>query len=331
MKILVTGGCGYIGSHAALELALEGHEVVVVDDLSNSSKEVLASITKISERSIIFYHGCITDQSFLGEIFYVHNFDAVLHFAGLKSVAESQELPDHYYNVNVGGTICLIKVMAQHKVKRLIFSSSATVYGSIGRPPYVETDELQAPVNPYGFSKYCVERLLTNLCQNDKEWCVDILRYFNPVGAHVSGLIGEHPTGRTSNLMPTVIKSLLSGSGPVKIFGDDYNTPDGTCLRDYIHIDDLIKGHLAAFKADLGTGARIFNLGTGVPVSVLELIHEFENCNGVTIPKQISSRRKGDVDKVWADVTKAEKILGWKAKKSLADMVVDSWRFAQSR
>lgn len=327
MTILVTGGAGYIGSHTCVELLRQNDDVVVLDNLVNSSPAALDRVARIAGRRVRFYEGDMLDATLLDRIFAENAVGAVIHFAGLKAVGESVAQPLRYFHNNVTGTLTLLDAMARAGVKRMIFSSSATVYGAPERVPVQEHFPLSVN-SPYGRTKLMIEEILNDLHTADPEWSVVLLRYFNPIGAHESGLIGENPNGIPNNLMP-FITGVAAGRFPeLRVFGNDYPTPDGTCVRDYIHVVDLAKGHLCAIrKACEGPGVRAYNLGTGRGVSVLEIVHDFEKATGIRIPFSIAPRRPGDVPAVYADPAKANRELGWKAEKTLEEMCADSWRF----
>lgn len=326
MKILVSGGAGFIGSHTVVELVDAGHDVVIVDNLSNSKKEVVDAIEKITGKQVKFHKVDVTDEVAMQLIFAEEALDGVIHFAGYKAVGESVEKPLMYYYNNLMSTIVLAKLCTKNHVNSFVFSSSATVYGN-QESPYKETMNLMKTTNPYGETKVMSERILTDTALANQEFSVTLLRYFNPIGAHKSGLIGEDPKGIPNNLMPYITK-VASGELPIlNIFGDDYDTVDGTGVRDYVHIVDLARGHVAAIE-NHQAGTRVYNIGTGKGTSVMELIKAFERVNGISIPHQVVSRRAGDLASSYADVEKAERELGWKAIYSLEDMVRDSWRFA---
>ena len=328
MKILVTGGCGYIGSHTCVELLEHGYEVIVVDNLVNSKKEVINKIEKITGKSVIFYEGNVQDEEFLISIFKEHKIDAVIHFAGLKAVGESVKKPILYYQNNLDSTLVLLKVMEQFAVKKIIFSSSATVYGSKNKVPFKESDSVGGTTNPYGTSKLFIEHILEDLVVADPEFHVVILRYFNPIGAHKSGLIGDNPNGIPNNLMPYITKVAVAELECLNVFGNDYPTKDGTGVRDYIHVVDLAIGHVKALdKVIKEPGIHVYNLGTGTGYSVLEIVENFEKENQIKIPYVIKARRDGDIAECYADVSKAEKELGFKAKYGIQDMVRDSYQF----
>ena len=334
MKILVSGGTGYIGSHTCVELINSGHEVVIFDNLYNSSIDVLDKIEQITGTKPVFYKADMTDPESLKKIFEDNKddqFDAVIHFAGLKAVGESVKKPVEYYHNNVYGTLNLISAMREYGVKRIIFSSSATVYGNPAFVPITEECPLGHTTNPYGETKAMLERILTDVQKADPEWSVVLLRYFNPIGAHESGLIGELPNGIPNNLMPYIMQVAVGKLKELGVFGNDYDTKDGTGVRDYIHVVDLAKGHVCAVnKVMSGTGVNIYNLGTGNGYSVLEIIQAFEKANDVKIPYVIKERREGDIAKCYADPKKAYEELGWKAEYDLERMCKDSWRFIRN-
>lgn len=326
MSILVTGGTGYIGSHTCVELLQAGYDVVIIDNLSNSDKKVLRRINAITKKQVTFYKGDILDDSILQKIFCNENIEAVIHFAGLKAVGESTENPLKYYHNNVAGTISLCKVMQEHAVKRIIFSSSATVYGEQKEMP-IKEDCLKGKImNPYGQTKAMLEQILVDVHSADPEWNVVLLRYFNPVGAHESGLIGEDPKGKPNNLMPYIAQVAVGRQTHLNVFGDDYDTPDGTGVRDYIHVMDLAKGHVKAMQK-IQPGVSIYNLGTGKGYSVLDMLHTYEKVCGKKLPYKIQVRRAGDLAVCYCDASKAEDELGWKAERTLEDMCTDSWRW----
>jgi UDP-glucose 4-epimerase len=328
-RILVTGGAGYIGSHTCLRLLEEGYEVVVVDNFSNSKSESLERVKKITGRSATLYEADVCDRVALQKIFEAHQIDAVIHFAGLKAVGESVEKPMEYYYNNVYGTLVLCDVMASAGVKNIVFSSSATVYGLSNKVPFTE-DMPTSATNPYGSTKLFIEQILSDIKVANKDWSVTLLRYFNPVGAHKSGLIGEDPNGIPNNLMPYISQVAVGRLEKLQVLGDDYPTIDGTGVRDYIHVMDLAEGHVKALQGPkVEEGPAIYNLGTGKGNSVLEVVKAFESENGIKIPYQIVTRRAGDVASSYADASKAEKYLNWKAKLNLRDMVRDSWNWQQ--
>ncbi|GGI67255.1 UDP-glucose 4-epimerase GalE [Shewanella gelidii] len=327
MAVLVTGGAGYIGSHTIVELLNIGKDVVVIDNLCNSSIEALKRVEKIAGTSIQFYQGDILDSVILHKIFSENSIDAVVHFAGLKAVGESVAEPLKYYQNNVAGTLVLCEVMNKFKVKNLVFSSSATVYGEPASLPMLESFPM-APESPYGQSKLMVENVLADLANSDPEWNIARLRYFNPVGAHESGLIGEDPNDIPNNLMPFIAQVAVGKREQLSVFGDDYETPDGTGVRDYIHVVDLARGHLKALeKLATGSGLVTYNLGTGVGVSVLEMVKAFEQACGMPIQYQVAKRRSGDIAAYWGDPSLAKKDLGWQATHTLDDMVSSSWKW----
>lgn len=328
-SILVTGGSGYIGSHTCVELLNSGHDIAVVDNLSNSVEESLKRVEKITGKKIVFYQADIRDRQALKEIFSAHDFNAVIHFAGLKAVGESVANPLQYYENNVNGTIVLCETMAAAGVKKIIFSSSATVYGDPESVPITEDFPLNQ-TNPYGRTKLFIEEILKDLAIADPEWKVTLLRYFNPIGAHESGLIGEDPNGIPNNLLPFISQVAVGKLEKLMVFGDDYETTDGTGVRDYIHVVDLARGHLAALDApDRGGPVSIYNLGTGRGYSVLEVIAAFERNSGKKVPFSIVDRRPGDIARCYADPSKAEKELGWKAHFGIDDMCRDSWKWQE--
>lgn len=328
MRILVTGGAGYIGSHTCVELLNEGYDVVIVDNLVNSSEEVIRKIEKIARRDVKFYYGNVCDEDFMMHVFNENRIDAVIHFAGLKAVGESVQKPLLYYQNNLGSTFTLLKVMNKFDVKKLIFSSSATVYGSENKVPFKESNKVGGTTNPYGTSKLFIEKILQDIALADSNFSVTILRYFNPIGAHKSGLIGDNPNGIPNNLMPYITKVAVGELARLNVFGNDYPTKDGTGVRDYIHVVDLAIGHVKALQKIFSqTGVSIYNLGTGNGYSVLEIVEAFEKKNQVKIPYVIQERRDGDIAECYADVTKAEKELGFKARYGIDDMVKDSYHF----
>jgi len=327
--ILVTGGTGYIGSHIAVELLKEGYSVVLLDDLSNSVASVVPRIEKITGRAAAFYQGDVRDAALLASIFEQHPIDAVIHCAGLKAVGESVTQPLAYYDTNVHGSIVLCQAMAKAGIKRLIFSSSATVYGVDAIPPYVETMGRGSCTSPYGTSKAMVEQVLEDLCASDPEWSVAILRYFNPIGAHPSGLIGESPQGVPNNLMPYISQVAAGVLPELQVYGNDYPTQDGTCVRDYLHVVDLAAGHRVALKALETPGASHYNLGTGQGVSVKQMIDAFTQATQVPVAFRYAPRRDGDLAAFWASAEKAQQELGWQATQTLDDMMIDTWRWQQ--
>lgn len=332
--ILVTGGAGYIGSHTCVQLLNDGYRLVVLDNFSNSSFEALKRVQEITNRKIEFFEGDLRDKALLRKIFQKFSIDAVIHFAGLKAVGESCKVPLEYYGNNIYGSLVLLEVMKEFKVKKLIFSSSATVYGD-NAAPYNEKMERGRITNPYGQTKGMIEQILSDLSKSGKDWGIVILRYFNPIGAHQSGRIGENPRGIPNNLMPFILKVAIGDLPELEIFGNDYETPDGTCIRDYIHVMDLADGHLCALKKLLNENplegdVSIYNLGTGRGHSVLELVNKFEEVSKTKIKYSIGKRRDGDIAVCFADVSKAERELGWKAKYSIKQMCEDSWRWVKN-
>lgn len=328
MRLLVTGGVGYIGSHACVVLLQAGHDLVVLDNLCNSQLTVLQAIEAIAGRPVKFFEGDVRDTALLQQVFSTYSFDAVIHFAGLKAVGESVEQPLDYYANNVTGTLTLLAAMKAANVKTLIFSSSATVYGNAQTMPLTEAHELLPATNPYGRSKLMVEWLLADLVRANPDWRIACLRYFNPVGAHKSGLIGEVPRGVPNNLMPYLADVAVGLRETLTIFGGDYPTPDGTGVRDYIHVMDLVEGHAAVLKyLENHNGLHTFNLGTGRGVSVLELVHAFEKSTDQPVPFIIGARRVGDVAACWADASRAHDRLGWRAQRTVEDMCRDTWRW----
>ena len=318
-KLLLTGGCGYIGSHTCVELLQKGYNVVIYDNLSNSSEKIVGLIEQITGRSVVFIKGDLLDYRLLDKTFKAEKFDAVIHFAGLKAVGESVEKPLLYYENNVCGTVNLLKSMIKHNVKTIVFSSSATVYGNPKSLPIYE-DFPTSPTNPYGETKLMIEKMLADVCKSKKDFTAVILRYFNPVGAHESGLIGENPVGIPNNLAPYVAQVAAGKRPKLHVFGDDYATPDGTGVRDYIHVTDLSLGHVAALEKIKEPGFHVFNLGTGKGTSVLELVRAYEKACGKKIPYEIAPRRAGDIAECYANCDKAKKILGWTAKRNINDM-----------
>ncbi len=328
MKILVTGGTGFIGSHTCVELLNAGYDVVIADNLYNSKELVVDRIETITGKRPVFYELDINDRDGLNQLFDQEKIDAVIHFAGYKAVGESTRKPIEYYANNLGSTLTLTDVMRNHGCKNFVFSSSATVYGDPAFVPITEECPLGTTTNPYGETKAMQERILTDIYQSDHEWNVILLRYFNPIGAHVSGLIGEDPKGIPNNLLPYVAQVASGKLEKVHVFGNDYDTPDGTGVRDYIHVVDLAKGHVSAIKGfETLKGVNIFNLGTGIGYSVLDIIHAFEKAVGKELPYVIDSRRPGDIATCYSDPKKAYEVLGWKAEKTLDDMCRDAWNW----
>ncbi|MCH7395781.1 UDP-glucose 4-epimerase GalE [Acinetobacter dispersus] len=327
-KILVTGGAGYIGSHTCLELLHAGHEVVVFDNLSNSSEEALRRVQKLANKSLIFVQGDIRHQVELDQVFQDHQIDAVIHFAGLKAVGESQKIPLAYFDHNIAGSVQLFKSMEKAGVFSLAFSSSATVYGELNPSPYQEDMSLSLPNNNYGYTKLIIEQMLEKMALADSRWSIALLRYFNPVGAHKSGQIGEDPQGIPNNLMPYVTQVAVGRREKLSIFGNDYPTKDGTCERDFIHVVDLAKAHVLAVSNRLNNkGCRAWNIGTGAPISVLQIKETFEKVNGIEIPTEFAERRAGDLAAFYADASRAKAELGWQPQYTLEDMLADSWNW----
>ena len=328
MNVLVTGGAGYNGSHTCVELLESGCGVVVIDNLCNSNPKSLDRVQAITGKSLKFYEGDVRDEALLRKIFAENEIDCVIHFAGLKAVGESVSLPWKYYDNNLNSTLVLTKVMADVGVKNIIFSSSATVYSGDNEMPLKETSRTGNCTNPYGWTKYMTEQILSGMAHADPEWRVCLLRYFNPIGAHESGTIGEDPRGIPNNLMPYITQVAIGRREKLSVYGNDYDTPDGTGVRDYIHVVDLARGHVAAVRYnETHTGCEVFNLGTGTGYSVLDMVNTFARVNGVDVPYQITDRRPGDLPVCYADPAKSERILGWKAEKTLEDMCRDSWRW----
>lgn len=329
-NILVTGGAGFIGSHTCVELLAAGHEIVIVDNFSNSKPEALKRIKTISGKDIVFYQADILDLDALNNIFEKHSIDAVIHFAGLKAVGESVQKPIEYYHNNITGTLNLIRAMRSHGCKRIVFSSSATVYGVDNPVPYVETMPTYTATNPYGYTKVVIEQILRDTAVADPEWSIALLRYFNPIGAHKSGLLGEDPNGIPNNLFPYIQQVAVGKREYLNVFGNDYDTPDGTGVRDYIHVTDLANGHLCAVDYVLAhTGVEAVNLGTGKGSSVPDVLHAFEKACGRELPYKIMPRRAGDIAWCYADPDKAKKLYGWQAQFDLDDMCRDGWNFIQ--
>lgn len=327
-KILVTGGAGYIGSHTCVELLNAGHEVIVLDNLCNSSSESLSRVEKLTQKSLKFIEGDIRDSQLLDQVFQQNSIDAVIHFAGLKAVGESQQIPLAYFDNNIAGSISLVQAMQRAQVFKLVFSSSATVYGENNPSPLNEEMPTGMPTNNYGYTKLIVEQLLQKLSISDERWSIALLRYFNPVGAHKSGQIGEDPQGIPNNLMPFVTQVAVGRREKLSIFGHDYDTVDGTGVRDYIHVVDLANAHLCALNNRLTTqGCRAWNIGTGNGISVLQVKNTFEQVNGVAIPFELVPRREGDVATCFADNTRAVQELGWTPQYGLEDMLADSWNW----
>lgn len=328
MNVLLAGGAGYIGTHTCVELLNAGHSVVIADNYSNSCPEAVARVEEITGKSVVLYEADVCDKAAVDKIFSENKIDAVIHFAGLKAVGESCEKPLLYYRNNIDSTLTLLEAMEKYGVNNFIFSSSATVYGTSDTMPLVETMPTGTPTNPYGMTKLMMEQILTDTAKARPEMSIVILRYFNPIGAHESGRIGEDPNGVPNNLMPFITQVAAGRLSQLGVFGDDYPTPDGTGVRDYIHVVDLAKGHVKAidYSAD-HKGVEIVNLGTGTGYSVLDIVKTFEKVNNLTIPYVIKPRRAGDIAVCYADASKAEKVLGWKAEKNLEDMCFDSWNW----
>ncbi len=327
MAILVTGGAGFIGSHTCVELLENGYDIIVVDNFVNSKPESLKRIKQITGRDFMFYETDLLDEAGVETIFAENTIEAVIHFAGLKAVGESVQKPLWYYHNNLTGTLILCKVMAKRNVKKLVFSSSATVYGNPASVPIREDFPLST-TNPYGSTKLMIENILRDLYVPDHDWSIALLRYFNPIGAHESGLIGEDPNGIPNNLMPYIAQVAAKKLEILSVFGDDYNTPDGTGVRDYIHVVDLARGHIKAVEKVLGsTGVDAYNLGTGHGYSVLDMVKAFSEVNGVAVPYKIAPRRPGDIAECYADPTKAKEVLGWQAEFGLEKMCRDAWNF----
>ncbi|WP_430509935.1 UDP-glucose 4-epimerase GalE [Gottfriedia solisilvae] len=330
MTILVTGGAGYIGSHTCVELLDEGYEIIVIDNFSNSKPEALKRISEITGKLFTFYNVDILNKEELKEIFSKHKIDAVIHFAGLKSVGESVSSPLEYYQNNVTGTTNLCEIMMEYGVKKLVFSSSATVYGSTDEVPISE-ESLLGAVNPYGRTKQMIEEILRDLYQSDQSWSITLLRYFNPIGAHESGRIGEDPKGIPNNLMPFISQVAVGKLQSLSVYGNDYPTNDGTGIRDYIHVVDLALGHIKALeKLENNSGIEAYNLGTGIGYSVLEMVNAFEKASGENIPYTINERRQGDAAICYANPTKAKEQLGWKATRGIDIMCEDTWRWQKN-
>lgn len=333
MKILVTGGTGFIGSHTVVELLNKNHEVVVVDNLINSKIGVVDRIKKITNKDFVFYNADICDFSAMDEIFKKEHFDCVIHFAALKSGADSIKNPGLYYHNNIDGTFVIVSLMEKYNVSKMIFSSSATVYGNSKNVPILETEEIGSVISPYGMTKYLIELYLKNKSEESKQFKVVAFRYFNPIGAHPSGLLGEDSPDKTPNNLMLYLLKVAKGELPyLRIFGNDYNTKDGSGIRDYIHVVDLSLGHVAAldYFDDMKNNFDVFNLGTGHGYTVYELVHSFERVNNIKIPCQVTGRRPGDVEISFASVNKANKLLKWKAKYSIDDCVRDAWNFSKN-
>ncbi len=331
MAVLVTGGAGFIGSHTCVELQQAGYDVVVLDNLSNSSEVSLQRVEAITGKKVKFYKGDIADRKILQEIFDNEKIDSCIHFAGLKAVGESVEKPWEYYNNNISGTLTLVDVMRKNNCKNIIFSSSSTVYGTPKEVPVTEQTPKGTCTNPYGWTKWMLEQILSDLYVADNEWNVILLRYFNPIGAHKSGTMGEDPSGIPNNLMPYITQVAVGKRPELGVFGDDYDTPDGTGVRDYIHVVDLADGHVKALKKiEENAGLKIYNLGTGTGYSVLDIVKNFEEATGVKIPYSIKPRRAGDIAMNYADASLAKEELGWVAKNGIKEMCEDSWRWQKN-
>ena len=330
MAVLVTGGAGYIGSHTVVELLNNNYEVVIVDNYSNSKPEVLNRIKQITGKDVTFYEADLLDKPALEAIFERETIDSVIHFAGYKAVGESVAMPINYYHNNITGTLMLLEVMKANNVKKIVFSSSATVYGMNNVSPLTE-DMPTSATNPYGYTKVMIEQILQDVHVSDNEWDMALLRYFNPIGAHESGLIGEDQSGIPNNLMPYITQVAVGKRSQLSVFGNDYDTPDGTGVRDYIHVVDLAKGHLKALESfEKLPGVGIYNLGTGVGYSVLDLVHNFEKANDLSIPYTIVDRRPGDIGTCYADASRASELLNWQTEKDLEDMCRDSWNWQKN-
>ena len=331
MAVLVTGGAGYIGSHTSIELLQACYDIVIVDNFCNSKPESLNRIEELTGKKPKFYEVDILDREGLNKVFDENNIEAVIHFAGLKAVGESVEKPIEYYENNISGTLVLCDVMRKHNVKKIVFSSSATVYGMNNKVPFSEDMPTASATNPYGSTKLFIEQILSDIYVSDNEWSVALLRYFNPIGAHESGRIGEDPNGIPNNLMPYITQVAVGKRKELSVFGNDYDTHDGTGVRDYIHVVDLAKGHLKAVGKVLSSnGVEAYNLGTGIGYSVLDVVNSFEKASGQKVPYKIVERRAGDIATCYADATKALRELGWKAEKNLDDMCRDSWRWQKN-
>ena len=331
MNVLVTGGAGYIGSHTCVELLECGYGVVVVDNLCNSNPESLRRVKEITGKDVKFYEGDVRDEALMRKIFAENEIGCVIHFAGLKAVGESVSMPWEYYDNNLNSTLVLTKVMKEVGMKNIIFSSSATVYTAGNEMPLKEDSVTGHCTNPYGWTKYMTEQILSGMAHADKEWGIVLLRYFNPIGAHISGRIGEDPRGIPNNLMPYISQVAVGRREKLSVFGNDYDTHDVTGVRDYIHVVDLAKGHVAAVKYVLSNpGCEVFNLGTGTGYSVLDMVKSFESVNGVAVPYVITERRPGDLATCYADPAKSAEVLGWKAEKNLDDMCRDTWRWQKN-
>ena len=327
MSVLITGGAGFIGSHTCVELLQAGEDIVVVDNFINSKPAAVEAVKTITGKDFPFYEVDLLDEEGLERVFAENQIDCVIHFAGLKAVGESCRMPLEYYDNNIYGTLVLLETMRAHNVKKIVFSSSATVYGTPEKLPLTETSRTGGTTNPYGSTKYYLEGILTDLWKADNEWNVILLRYFNPVGAHASGMIGEDPKGIPNNLMPYVAQVASGKLKKINIFGNDYPTKDGTGVRDYIHVVDLARGHVAAIEKLTSAGVHVYNLGTGVGYSVLDMVHAFEKACGKQLPYEICPRRPGDIAECYADPSKAAKDLGWKAENGIEEMCRDQWNW----
>jgi UDP-glucose 4-epimerase len=326
--ILVTGGAGYIGSHTVVGLLNGGYDIVIVDNLCNSHPNVIERIKTITGKDFHFYRADVNDETPLDGIFCAHDIECVIHFAGLKAVGESVALPVSYYKNNLLSTLTLLAVMAKHKTRNIIFSSSATVYSGDNVMPLTENSKTGDCINPYGWTKYMIEQIIRDAVYANENMSAVLLRYFNPIGAHESGLIGEDPSGIPNNLLPFIAQTAVGKHSELLIYGDDYPTPDGTCIRDYIHVNDLATGHAAAIKfGESVSGTHVFNLGSGKGVSVLEMVNAFEKVNGIKIPKRVVSRRPGDLPVGYADPSKAAKVLNWRTEKTFEQGLADTWRW----
>ena len=332
MKVLVTGGAGYIGSHTAVELIEAGYEAIIVDDLSNAKEDVIDRIEAITGKRPVFYKEDCKDKEAMRKIFSENKIDAIIHFAAYKAVGESVQKPLEYYRNNLDSTLTLMEVMEEFGCKKFVFSSSATVYGPNTPYPYKEEMKAIESTSPYGWTKVMIERILTDYVTAHPDYCAVLLRYFNPIGSHSSGLLGDDPNGIPNNLMPYISRVAAGKLEKLTIFGDDYPTPDGTCQRDYLHVVDLAVGHLKALEyAENNSGVEAFNLGTGNGVSVMELVHAFDEANDMQLPYVIGPRREGDLPAFWADAQKAKDVLGWEAKYSVEDMCKSAWEFVKKQ
>lgn len=330
MSVLVTGGAGFIGSHTCVELINHGYDVIVADNFCNAKDDVLDRIEKICGKKPVCYRIDVCDKAALAKVFQEHKIESVIHFAGLKAVGESCRIPLRYYRNNLDSALAVIECMKEFACKRIVFSSSATVYGPNNPAPYTEDMPANLATNPYGWTKVFIEQILRDEAAADPEFCAINLRYFNPIGAHESGLLGDDPDGVPNNLMPYIVRVAAGQLERLTIFGDDYPTPDGSCVRDYLHVVDLAKGHLKALEyAETHTGAEAFNLGTGNGLSVFELVDAFEQANMLEVNKTVGARRDGDLPAIWADTKKAQQQLGWTAEKTVQEMCADSWRFVK--